>query len=77
MVQFRFSALHQTSFQSAYTTVRFIIIGIIYKSHWYKRSHGKWNLRITLVQREERREKREEGMGIFVMFKGKCERTSS
>ena len=60
MVQFRFSALHQTSFQSAYTTVRFIIIGIIYKSHWYKRSHGKWNLRITLVQREERREKREE-----------------
>jgi len=25
----------------------------------------------------ERREKREEGMGIFVMFKGKCERTSS
>jgi len=35
MVQFRFTTLRQISFQSAFTTVRFIIIGIIYKSHWY------------------------------------------
>jgi hypothetical protein len=32
MDQFRFTTLSQTSFQSAYTTVRSIIIGINYKS---------------------------------------------
>jgi hypothetical protein len=43
MVQLRFTALYQTTFQSAYTTVRFIIIGINYKSHWY-------NLTLSLNQ---------------------------
>jgi hypothetical protein len=35
MVQLRFTAWYQTFFQSACTTVRFIIIGINYKSHGY------------------------------------------
>jgi hypothetical protein len=35
MVQFGFTTLYQTSFKSAFTTVRFIIICNNYKSHWY------------------------------------------
>jgi hypothetical protein len=40
MVQLRFTALYQASFQWAFTTVRFIMIGINYKSHWYYTKRG-------------------------------------
>jgi hypothetical protein len=40
MVQFGFTTLYQTSFKSAFTTVRFIIICNNYKSHWYNINWG-------------------------------------